>query len=324
MTNSASDNARPGFLKTWLVATRPFALPASTMPVVFGSVLAVTIGTASFDWLRFVAAFLGMALLHTGANLINDARDYDKGIDAQINPVSGAVVRGWITSKQAIKAAALFMAVGSALGLWLFTQVGMPILLLGIVGVAIGVLYSVGPFGLKYNALGDIAVFMNFGVLGALGAWTVQTGEMSWIPAVWAIPMSILVIAILHANNWRDIEGDKEGGIRTMAGLMGDKGAEAYYGFLLFSPFAVIIAIMAISWFGGIEPKMPMTFLLTMLSLPLALKLIKKGKARRTSDNPLDFLALDGATAQFNLAFGLLCTASLGLHALLSHCSCMA
>lgn len=315
-----SDNGKPGLLKTWWVAIRPFALPASTMPVVFGTVLAVTEGDATFHPLRFFAALLGMALLHTGANLMNDVFDYRRGIDTRVNPVSGAVVRGWITPGRGAAAAALFFAVGIALGLWLYLEVGPPVLVIGAVGVAIGLLYSLGSVGLKYNALGDLAVFLNFGVFGALGAWTVQTGELSWIPAIWAIPMSLLVIGILHANNWRDIESDTAGRSRTVASILGDRASEVYYGFLVFGPFAVVVFIIVGSWLFGLGPRMPLTFLVTLVALPLAVKLMRKGRARHTAKSPLDFLALDGATAKLNLAFGLLCTAALGLDALLGFC----
>lgn len=309
---------RPGTLKTWLVACRPFALPASTMPVIFGSVLAVTVGGASFSWLLFTGALVGMVLLHTGANLLNDVFDYRKGIDTRVNPVSGAVVRRWITPAQATAAAVVMMLVGCAIGVWLYSVVGLPLLYIGVAGVVIGVLYSLGPVGLKYHALGDLAVFLNFGILGALGAWTVQTGSISWIPVVWAVPMSLLVSGILHANNWRDIEGDRSGGIRTTASLLGDRASQGYYEFLLFGPFVVVLGIIGVSHLAGIEPAMPLTFLITLVAVPLAVKLRRKGRARHTADNPVDFLALDGATAQLNLAFGVLCTAALGLDALLA------
>ncbi|NQU27005.1 MAG: prenyltransferase, partial [Candidatus Marinimicrobia bacterium] len=195
----------PSTLKKWLVAFRPFALPASTMPVIFGTVLAVTIGQASLNWQLFLLALIGMALLHTGSNLLNDVYDFKKGIDKQVNPVSGGVVRGWITAAQAKSMAALLLVIGALIGLFIVSQVGMDIFWIGLLGVIIGIFYTWGPAPLKFNALGDLAVFLNFGILGALGAWTVQTGTMSWTPAIWAVPMSLLVIAILHANNWRDI-----------------------------------------------------------------------------------------------------------------------
>ncbi len=101
-TNQSNSDQQqpPPWLKKWMVATRPFALPASTMSVIFGTVLAITIGNAPFNLLHFIAAFIGMAFLHTGSNLLNDVFDFKKGIDRNVNPVSGAVVRDWITPAQ--------------------------------------------------------------------------------------------------------------------------------------------------------------------------------------------------------------------------------
>ena len=101
--NNPSDQPEPSFFTKWRVATRPFALPASTMSVIFGTMLAVTIGNAEFHFIYFLAAFFGMACLHTGSNLLNDVFDFKKGIDQQVNPVSGAVVRGWISPEEALR-----------------------------------------------------------------------------------------------------------------------------------------------------------------------------------------------------------------------------
>ena len=307
----------PSWVRKWWTATRAFALPASTMSVIFGTVLGVTIGEARLNLPLFLAALVGMAVLHTGSNLLNDVYDFKRGIDRQVNTVSGSVVRGWITLREALFAGWVFLITGSLLGLYIFSQVGLPILWIGMAGVAIGVLYTWGPLPLKFNALGDLAVFLNFGILGTLGAWTVQTGTIFWVPAIWAVPMSLLVVGILHANNWRDIQNDTGRGIRTMASLLGDRSSEGYYAFLLFAPFALILLFISVFRMVGIDPKMPVTFLVTLLALPLALKLMKKGKRRHNPNNPQDFLALDGATAQLNLLFGVLCIAALGLHALI-------
>ncbi len=301
-----------------MVATRPFALPASTMSVIFGTVLAVTVGNAPFNLLHFIAAFFGMVFLHTGSNLLNDVFDFKKGIDRTVNPVSGAVVRGWITSDQALRAGLFFLLVGTIIGLFIVSRVGKPILWIGIMGVAVGGFYTWGPMPLKFNALGDLAVFLNFGVLGSLGAWTVQTGALSWTPVLWAIPMSIFVVGILHANNWRDIQSDQAGGIKTMASVLGDAASEGYYTFLLLSPFAIILLYLFLSIINGLQPGMPLTFLITFIAIPKAIKLIKKGQRRKNPAMPLDFIALDGETAQLNLFFGILCTVALGIDALLS------
>lgn len=307
----------PAWPKKWLVAMRTFALPASTISVVFGTVLALTVGDARFEVLRFVAAFLGMAMLHTGANILNDVLDHKNGLDRNVNPVSGAVVRGWITYKQGMWASGLLFALGSLLGLWLVLQVGWQVLLLGCIGIVIGVIYTWGPFPLKNNALGDLAVFVDFGILGSLGAWTIQTGEMSWVPVVWAIPLSMLVSAILHSNNWRDIQSDSKGDVRTIANLLGDKASEFYYWLLVVGPFVFIITYVILSQSIGIEPAMPYTFLIVLIASPLAVKLLRRAHSRQNPSNPIDFLALDGATAQLNLLFGLLCTVALGLSSLI-------
>ncbi|RME28441.1 MAG: prenyltransferase, partial [Deltaproteobacteria bacterium] len=118
----------PGFLRTWWVAVRPFALPASAAPVLFGTVAAMTIGGSQPRFLLALVAFLAMALMHSGANVLNDAADYDAGLDVRVNPVSGAVVRGWITPGQAYRGAVVLLAAGSALGLFLVYKVGTELL----------------------------------------------------------------------------------------------------------------------------------------------------------------------------------------------------
>ncbi len=317
MNEKTNNQDRPSGIKKWWVAIRPFALPASVMPVFFGSVLAITIGGATPDWLLFIAAMVAMAILHTGSNLLNDVYDFEKGIDQHVNPVSGAVVRGWITAREARFAGILCLFCGSVLGLLIATQVGYIIIFIGIVGVTIGVVYTWGPLPLKFNALGDLAVFLNFGILGSLGAWTVQTGLPSWTPVIWAIPMSLLVVGILHANNWRDISTDDASGIRTIASVLGDRLSEGYYSFLIIGPFVVISTLILITRLTGFMQQMPYTFLITFLAIPTAFKLTKKGKHRFISDQPMNFMALDGATAQLNLLFGALCVIALGIDKLI-------
>jgi 1,4-dihydroxy-2-naphthoate octaprenyltransferase len=184
---------------------------------------------------------------------------------------------------------------------------GTVLLVIGAVGVAIGAGYTL----LKYNTLGDLAVFLNFGILGGLGSWVVQTKSFSWIPAVWTVPMAMLVIAILHANNWRDTISDGERRVRTFAAVLGDKGSFAYYGLLLFGSMGLIFAFILVPrvLFKTL-PAMPWTFVLVLLALPKALQLWGRAVRRREPRQPMDFVILDGATAQYNLLFGLLCTAS--------------
>jgi 1,4-dihydroxy-2-naphthoate polyprenyltransferase len=307
------------FFKKWWISLRPFSFPASTIPVVFGTVLAYVYSGAALHTGYFLLAFFGMLILHSGANVLNDIIDFQKGLDKVPAPVSGGVVRRLITIREAKVASILLFSLGALIGLYLAYAVGPVLLLIGLPGLLIGVFYSIGGrLALKYRALGDLAVFLNFGILGSLGAWYVQTGTLSWIPVIWAIPMSTLVIAILHANNWRDIKSDREGQIRTIASMLGDKASLRYYGYLIFGPFFMVLALILIPYF--LFPSMtfmPFTFIIVILSLPMALKLWQKALQRCQPKNPIDFIALDGATAQFNLAFGLLCTIALVLEAVI-------
>ncbi len=303
-------NENPPFLKKWLIAMRPWALPASTMPVIFGTSLAVVVGQVSLDILRFVLAILAMMILHSAANILSDVFDFKRGLDKTVTPVSGAIVRGWITTKQAAVFSVALFVFGSALGVTLVLMTGTVLLIIGGIGIFIGVFYA----GLKYHALGDLAVFLNFGILGSLGAWVVQTNSFSWIPVIWTVPMAMLVSGILHANNWRDVSSDTERKITTVASLFGDKGSLSYYAFLIFGPFLIVVGLILIPrLISGQFTAMPWTFFVVLLGLPSALKLWGRGLRRHTPRQPMDFIILDGATAQHNLVFGLLCTAAVWL-----------
>jgi len=128
----------------------------------------------------------------------------------------------------------------------------------------------------------------------------------------------MLVIAILHANNWRDIASDGKRRVMTVAGRLGDRGSLIYYGSLLFGPFLIDLAFLAIPRLtGGPLRPMPLTFLLVLLALPNALKLWGRAIRRAAPRRPLDFIVLDGATATHNLVFGLLSTAAVILEGIL-------
>lgn len=297
----------PPALKKWLVAARPWSWPASSMPVVFGTALAVVIGKARFAPFRFFWALATMMVLHSAANMLSDVFDFRHGLDRGVTPVSGAIVRGWLTDRAVARGAAALFALGAVSGVLIAWVAGRSLLVIGGIGLAVGVFYT----ALKAHALGDLAVLLDFGLLGAAGAWIVQTGTFSWLPIVWTVPMALLVSAILHANNWRDIASDGAQRVTTVAGLLGDRGSLAYYGFLIFGPFVIDAALIAVPRAaGGLFRPLPLTFLLVAPALPSALRLWGRAVRRAAPRRPLDFVILDGATASHNLVFGLLSTAA--------------
>lgn len=313
------ESTKVPFLKKWWVSSRPFSFPASTMPVIFGTVLAAVYGGFEFKPFLFVLAFFAMLILHSGANILSDIFDYKKGLDKIPSPVSGGVVRGYITIREAWVASVSMLVIGTAIGLYLAYVTGPWLLAIGLLGLFVGTFYTTDTaLAMKYHGLGDLAVFLNFGILGSLGAYYVQSSTLSWIPVVWAIPMSMLVIAILHANNWRDIQSDRAGKIFTIAALLGDKSSLRYYGLLIYGPFILVLLLIIVPFL--LIPDMvamPFTFLITMGALPFAYKLWRKALNRQHPAKPLDFIALDGATAQLNLLFGSLCTLALILYAVI-------
>jgi 1,4-dihydroxy-2-naphthoate octaprenyltransferase len=291
----------------WLIAARPWALPASTMPVAFGTALAVFIGRARFAPLLFLWAIVTMMVLHAAANMLSDVFDFRRGLDRDVTPVSGAIVRGLLTDAQVSRGAAVLFGLGTASGLLIARATGRSLFVVGGVGLAVGVFYTL----LKSRALGDLAVFLNFGLLGAAGAWIVQAKTFSWLAVLWTVPMALLVVAILHANNWRDIGSDGERRVMTVAGRLGDRGSFAYYGGLLFGPFFLDIALIALPRVSRLPIRpMPWTFLVVLLALPSALRLWGRAVRRTAPRRPMDFVILDGATAGHNLVFGLLSTAA--------------
>jgi 1,4-dihydroxy-2-naphthoate octaprenyltransferase len=284
------------------------------MPVVFGTALAVVIGGARFSPLRFLWAIVTMMVLHSAANMLSDVFDFRRGLDRDVTPVSGAVVRGLLTDRQVLRGSIALFVLGTVSGLLLARVTGKSLFVVGGVGVAVGALYTL----LKARALGDLAVFLNFGLLGAAGAWVVQTRSFSWLPALWTVPMAMLVSAILHANNWRDILTDGEKRVTTVAGVLGDRGSHAYYGCLVFAPFVIDLAFISVPRLtGGPLRPMPLTFLVVLLALPSALRLWGRAVRRAAPRAPLDFVVLDGATAKHNLVFGLLSTVAVILEGIL-------
>jgi 1,4-dihydroxy-2-naphthoate octaprenyltransferase len=298
----------------WLIAARPWALPASTMPIVFGTALAVVIGGARFSLLRFLWALATMMVLHSAANMLSDVFDFRRGLDRDVTPVSGAVVRGLLTDRQVLAGGLALFGLGAASGFLIALSTGRALFIIGGLGLAVGAGYSL----LKAYALGDLAVLLNFGLLGSAGAWMVQTRHFSWLPLVWALPMAMLVSAILHANNWRDTLTDRERRVTTVAALLGDKGSLVYYGLLIFGGFVIDPALILVPRLAGLRfHAMPWTFFLVFLALPNALKLWGRAVRRASPRRPMDFVILDGATANYNLVFGLLSTAAVLLEAVL-------
>ncbi len=288
-------------IKIWWVAVRPFAYTASVLPVVLGAVLAWHSG-APFLWGRFALTLAGMLCFHTAANLLNDCFDFRRGLDVQAHPASGALVRGWLTSGQLQRAAWLCILLGSVLGLILVWLVGWMVLWLGLAGTIIVLGYTRLNWCFKYNGLGDAAILAAFGLLPVLGAYWVQAGRLEWQPLLWTFPLVTHTIGILHANNWRDIASDATRDCRTLAVQLGDRASRIYYRVLTLGPFGLVLAYIVVGRVGVLPMDAPLTTLLVMLALPIALKLTLTDWRKQ----PEAFAMLDARSAQLQMIFGTL------------------
>jgi 1,4-dihydroxy-2-naphthoate octaprenyltransferase len=302
-----SANTPPTGLNLWLMAARAYSFPASIIPVLFGTVLAVILNPElDFNFINFILCIIGAVLVHVGTNIINDIYDYEKGIDKEDKelgiPHGGSMVisMGLVSLKEMKKAAVISLLVAFAIGVYLFTQAGMWILYLSLFGLLSAIFYTAKPIALKYKALGDIQVILSFGVGMTLGAYIVQTGEFSWMPVIFSIPLGMLIDAILHSNNIRDINFDGKFGVKTLPILIGEKLSIKFYYFLILGAYLSVIVFAAMG-------LLPWFALLSLITLPLALKLVKmsesfpaEGIARFEYGTKHIMM-----TAQLNMVFGL-------------------
>lgn len=250
--------------RAWVLATRPKTLPAAIIPVLVGTAVAVAIG--KFAALPALAALLGAMLIQIGTNLANDYFDFKKGADTHERLGPLRVTQAGLISETAVRNAMIAtFALSALVGVYLVAIGGWPILVIGILSILSGVAYTGGPYPLGYNGLGDIFVFIFFGLVAVTGTVWVQALEWSFVALITSIPVGLLSVAILIVNNYRDMDTDVKAGKRTMAVRMGKNATQKQYAFTLAAAYIVPI-IQVIS--GQTSPMV----LLTLLSLPLAVK----------------------------------------------------
>ena len=293
---------RPSALRIWLMAARPRTLPAAVAPVLVGTALAATQGT--FKPLTFVAAMLGALFIQVGTNLSNDYSDARRGADTEdrLGPVR-VTAGGLVPPRQVLLAT--YVAFGAAVlaGAYLIATAGWELLLVGAASILAGVLYTGGPRPYGYEGLGEVFVFLFFGVVAVAGSFFAQTEELAWEALVLAVPVGLLASAILVVNNVRDLETDRRAGKRTLAVRLGRPRARALYAGMVYGAFVTA----PLAWVLGGE-ELSAWLLLPLLAIPLALPVVKI--VRNRTDGP----ALNGAlarTGMLQLAFCALLSAGL-------------
>ncbi|MGH2842530.1 MAG: 1,4-dihydroxy-2-naphthoate polyprenyltransferase, partial [Solirubrobacteraceae bacterium] len=207
-------------LQIWMMAARPKTLPAGIAPVLVGTALAGYLHV--FHPLRFVAALLGSVLIQIGANLSNDYSDARRGADSEdrLGPVR-VTAGGLVPPRQVLLATYATFALALGCGAYLIAVSGWQLLLIGFASIAAGVLYTGGPRPYGYEGLGELFVFLFFGVAAVAGSYFVQLRDFSWESLVLSVPVGLIVSAILVVNNVRDIDTDRRARKRTLAVRLG-------------------------------------------------------------------------------------------------------
>jgi 1,4-dihydroxy-2-naphthoate octaprenyltransferase len=298
----------PSRVAAWVEIARPFSFTASIVPVAAGAALAAAHGL--FSWILFAAALVASVLLQIGTNVTNEIYDVRKGIDTIVSPrASHAIVKGKVREAEAFSMVAASFAAAMAIGVWLIAVRGWTVALLGLVGLLAGFGYTGPPFAYKYRALGVPLVFVLMGPLMVVGSYYVVSGSFSWDAVTLSIPVGLLVAAILHGNEWRDISEDARAGIETLSTRFGRRAAHMAY-------LALIVGAYVTLGLSVIAGTVPEWTLLTVLSLPLLVRVIGSSEVG-ASGQQRAIAMIDLQTAQLHAVFGALLVAGLTIAALL-------
>jgi 1,4-dihydroxy-2-naphthoate octaprenyltransferase len=311
MTDTADVSRR----EAWLMAARPHTLPAAAAPILVGVGLALREGV--FAPLPALAAFVGATLIQIGTNFANDYYDAVKGADTEEREGFRRVTAGGLIDPSEVKRA-MFLTFAAAIlvGTYLVYVGGVPILVIGLLSVASGIAYTGGPYPLGYHGLGDLFVFVFFGLIAVTGTYYVQAvttlagafpmsvpdGSVPVSAIVASLPIAGISTAVLVVNNIRDKEEDAQTGKRTLAVRFGYTFSRIEYAALLALAYVVPV------WFY-IQQGGELTVFLPLLSLPLAVAVTRTVLTETSGDqlNPAlsrtgQLLALYAALFGFGLA----------------------
>jgi 1,4-dihydroxy-2-naphthoate octaprenyltransferase len=269
--------------RIWILASRPRTLPAAIAPVLVGTALAAS--ENEFHVLPFLAALVGSTFIQIGTNLSNDYSDARRGADTEdrLGPVR-VTAGGLMPPRHVLAGTYIAFGIAVAAGLYLAAVAGWELLVVGVASILAGVLYTGGPRPYGYEGLGELFVFVFFGIVAVVGSYYVQTEELRWEAFALAVPVGLLSSAILVVNNVRDIDTDRRAGKRTLAVKLGRERARLLFTAMVVLSFAAPVATLAL---GGLTPWL----LISLAALPLGVPLI------RTVSSRSDGLALNRALA---------------------------
>ena len=279
---------RPSKLEIWFLAARPRTLPAAIAPIVVGTAVAAREG--AFVWWVALLALITALLLQIAANFANDAIDAKKGSDTvdRTGPLR-ITAAGYVTYQQVMNATWITLILAMGTGIPLLVRGGWPFVALGIASLICAVAYTGGPFPISYLGLGEVFVFLFFGLVAVTGTAYLQTGELTALSLAASIPPGAMIVGILIVNNYRDREQDEKVNKRTVAVRIGPRNTRIEYYLMLALTMLAPFAFWAVGWLNAWA-------LLTVLSWPLFRQLVQQ--VQTLQGPPLNqTLGLTGKTA---------------------------
>ena len=285
------EKKKHGF-KAWLIATRPWSFPASSMPVVATLSYLFWAGE-SINWLIGLWTLATIIVFHAAGNTWSDYFDFKKGVDREDTVGGTSITSGEFQAGEIKKLATWLLVVAVASGLALAYCTGLPTLYFGLAGCVLTLLYPM----LKYHALGDLDIFLTYSVLPILGTSYVVTGSIVEKSLWLVLPIGLITVGILHITNARDIEHDKRAGIKTFAMLMGKRASVYIYLAELIIPFICIVA-------GILCKAMPAGAIAVFIALKPAIDNCR-AMLKLPTEGMKAVTGIDESTAKLQLAFSM-------------------
>jgi 1,4-dihydroxy-2-naphthoate octaprenyltransferase len=282
-------------MNKWILGARPRTLPAAIAPVVVATALAAP----DFNWFRAALALKVAVWLQIGVNFANDYSDGVNGTDADRVGPTRLVATGMATASAVKTAAFISFGIASIAGVWLALLTSPWLILIGVISIAAAWGYTGGKNPYGYKGLGELSVFLFFGVVATIGTYYAQTEEITLLSFIVSIPMGALSCAILSINNLRDRPNDALVGKLTVAVRIGDRNARLMY-----------VALLALAHLAAIATLIP-TALLTVLALPMSLSISRQVLSGISGKELIPIL---GRTGKLQMVFSILLAIGLGIH----------
>ncbi|SHG48383.1 1,4-dihydroxy-2-naphthoate polyprenyltransferase [Ornithinibacillus halophilus] len=298
-------NEKDGF-QVWWRLLRPHTLTASFVPVFVGTMVALNEDSISMP--LFLAMLIASILIQSATNMFNEYYDYVRGLDSEESVgIGGTIVRDGIKPKTVLNLALVFYAISLILGIYICIESSWWIAVVGLVCMLFGYLYTGGPLPISTTPFGELmsGFFMGTVIIGI--SYFIQTGTVTNNVILISIPIAILIGSIMLSNNIRDLDGDKKGGRKTLAILVGRKNAVGVLALFFIVTFLLTLIYILLD-------ILPAWSAITFIAIPLALKVVKNfvGKTE-----PLEMMPAMKATGKTNTIYGLLLGLSLLINSLL-------